>query len=238
MAGVDARWMRLGLLEPLALHASCNGLAAVQTASDAPIVLWAQANSAVCLGTGLAAPQVRAAVPGRRASPGDLVWVDAKQHVFVLIAPLRFAPGRPARWVSWALAPVIATYRLFGLPAYVNGEEIWLHGRSIAGSRTASIGTCAVIASSFLPCLHAARLADSDRAASADFHLWLREGLSLESSERMGAGALPMHRDLEETFRERISSHYGWRFESDWPTSAEALAIDKARRELEAPIAV
>ncbi|TMI03473.1 MAG: hypothetical protein E6H39_00485, partial [Betaproteobacteria bacterium] len=59
-----------------------------------------------------------------------LLWGQGDgQYLFALIAPKRIAPGREARWVSWALAPAIATYRQFGLPAYLDGESICLHGQ-------------------------------------------------------------------------------------------------------------
>ena len=44
---------------------------------------------------------------------------------------------------------MVATYRQFGVPAYVDGE-LYLHGRDIAQSRALALGECAVIASSFL----------------------------------------------------------------------------------------
>ena len=80
-----------------------------------------------------------------------LLWAQCEsEYLFALAAPRRLAPGRVARWVSWALAPAIATYRQFGLAAYLEDESIWLHGRRIAGSRVRAIGECAVVASSFL----------------------------------------------------------------------------------------
>ena len=84
------------------------------------------------------------------ASP-VLLWAPMEaQFRFALIAPRRLAPGRATRWLSWGLAPAVATYRQFGLAAYLEGEAIWLHGRRIAGSTVQAIGDCAVIASSFL----------------------------------------------------------------------------------------
>src|SRR4030095_10216619 len=74
---------------------------------------------------------------------------EAARYVFALVAPLKFAPGRPQRWLSWGLAAAAATYRQFGVPAYLDGE-LYLHGRDIAQSRAAAMGECAVIASSFL----------------------------------------------------------------------------------------
>jgi hypothetical protein len=91
-----------------------------------------------------------AAVQAKSAAPA-LLWAHAPAHyLFALIAPRRLAPGRVARWFSWALAPAIATYRQFGLPAYLEDDAIWLHGRRIADSRVRAIGECAVVASSFL----------------------------------------------------------------------------------------
>ena len=96
----------------------------------------------------LARAQSRCAVP-------ILVWgEEAARYPFALIAPLKFAPGRRERWLSWGLAAAVATYRQFEVPAYLDGE-LFLHGRDIAQSRAAALGECAVIASSFLmrfPC--------------------------------------------------------------------------------------
>ena len=90
-----------------------------------------------------------AAVQSRAAAP-ILLWAEeAARYPFALIAPLKFAPGRKDRWLSWGLASALATYRQFGVPAYLDGE-IYLHGRDIASSKVAALGECAVIASSFL----------------------------------------------------------------------------------------
>src|SRR5438552_3357144 len=90
-----------------------------------------------------------AAVQARGAAP-ILLWAEeAARYPFALIAPLNFAPGRKDRWLSWGLASAVATYRQFGLPAYMDGE-IYLHGRDIASSKVTAIGECTVIASSFL----------------------------------------------------------------------------------------
>src|SRR5919206_1724187 len=90
-----------------------------------------------------------AAVQARTAAP-ILLWAEeAARYLFALIAPLKYAPGRRDRWLSWGLASAVATYRQFEVPAYLDGE-LYLHGRDIAASRVAAIGECVVIASSFL----------------------------------------------------------------------------------------
>lgn len=84
------------------------------------------------------------------ASPIVLWGEGEDSYPFALIAPLRLAPGNRLRWASWGLAPAVAAYRQFGLPAYLNDNELCLHGRRIADSVAEAIGGCLVVASSFL----------------------------------------------------------------------------------------
>jgi hypothetical protein len=205
-----ARWIRLGLVEPLDLHASYAGLAATLPPDAAPIVLWAQAGKQLCL---------------CRESGDRLAWAEELQHVFVVIAPARLAPGRASRWIAWALSPAVAAYRDFGQHAYLNGSEIWLHGRKIACSSAVAIGGCAVVASSF-------PFADCvEMAPERGFRRWLRSGLALAPTEWTVDGDAPPERMLEATLRARIEAQHGWQFENSWPTAAERVAIGEARRE-------
>ena len=90
-----------------------------------------------------------AAQQDARATP-ILAWAETGPHyLFALIAPRRLAPGRPKRWLAWALAPAVATYRQYGLSACLD-EGISLHGAQIAAASVREIGECVVIASSFL----------------------------------------------------------------------------------------
>lgn len=117
---MKARWIRLGAIGQLEFDAAYASIAAAQPRSAAPVLLWA------------------AHFAGEPA-----------RYPFALIAPLKFAPGRVQRWRSWGLAAAVATYRQFGVPAYLN-DELFLHGRDIAQSRALALGDCAVVASSFL----------------------------------------------------------------------------------------
>jgi hypothetical protein len=121
---MKARWIRLGMIGEAQFDGACAALAAAQPRSAAPVLLWGGHFSA--------------------HFPDE-----AARYPFALIAPLKFAPGRVRRWLAWGLAAAVATYRQFGVPAYLNGE-LCLHGRDIAQSRAAALGECAVIASSFL----------------------------------------------------------------------------------------
>jgi hypothetical protein len=93
---------------------------------------------------GLAAAQPRSAPP-------ILLWGEAEaRYPFALIVPLRLAPGKRARWPSWGLAPAVAAYRQFEVPAYLNEGDLWLHGRRISASVVETLGECLVVASSFI----------------------------------------------------------------------------------------
>ena len=100
-----------------------------------------------------------------RASPAVL-WARAADSglAFALVVPLRLAPGRAVRWRSWALAPLIATYRAFGVRAYLDGDRVCRSGRGIAQSEAAAVGCCAGIAASFLPRLPEAGAAWTERS--------------------------------------------------------------------------
>jgi len=95
---------------------------------------------------GLAAAQSRASAP-------IVAWRggSGRSHAFAFIVPRRLAPGRSRRWPAWALSPAVAAYRMLGIPAYLEGAEIRLHGRRLAGGGAEPVGECALIAADF-PC--------------------------------------------------------------------------------------
>ena len=126
-----ARWIGIGVPETASLRTLCEGLAQTQARDADPIVIWGKTSAHLCLCDGI-----------------DEVWVDEGQHVFVLIVPLRLAPGRSRRWIAWALAPAIAACRVLGVRAYFEGRDLWVAGRRAAGAGCATIGACAVIVSS------------------------------------------------------------------------------------------
>ncbi|MEO8718896.1 MAG: hypothetical protein ABI423_11825 [Burkholderiales bacterium] len=97
-------------------------------------------------------PALCAAVASAQPAGGEpvLLWLRLREAcAFALIAPRRLAPGRARHWLAWGAMPAVATCRLFGLPAYLEGESIWLHGRREADLRAAHMGECAVIEGAF-----------------------------------------------------------------------------------------
>lgn len=96
--------------------------------------------------TGFARAQASASAPA-------VLWarVDDDRHAFSVIAPLKHLPGRHTRWRSWALAPLVATYRQCGLSAYYDADRICLSGQPITGVSAAAVGDCAVVVADFAP---------------------------------------------------------------------------------------
>ena len=128
--GIAARWIRLGPSGAHDLRAACGGLAISQPRRAAPIVLWGRASAAIA---------------------GELLYAEEGHFTFVLIAPLGLAPGRASRWRAWGLAPALATYRQFGVRAYLDEDVLCLNGHRIGESGALALGGCALVAGSFLP---------------------------------------------------------------------------------------
>jgi len=121
---LPARWIRLGRPATRgAMMTACAGFARAQTAEAPPAALWA-----------------------RLDDDGE----DGR-HVFAIVAPLKFVPGRSTRWRAWALAPLVAAYRQHGLCAYADADRICLNGRPITGVEASDAGVCAVIVADFVP---------------------------------------------------------------------------------------
>lgn len=230
----SARFVDTGVLAPAAFHATYAGIAAAGSA--APVVVWGRARAHISLG----ACQSRSAELASgldvetvvRPLGGGAVWVDEAQYCFVLIVPLAAAPPRPAQWAQWGLAPALATFHHFGLPVGRRGEDLWLNGRKIAGSGTATIGRCAVLASSFLMRFPVERFARSIASPSPAFGAWLRHGLRQAMTDWSSHAPPPVPAQLRRVFRRAVELRFGWRLEDSCPTAAENAARDEALSEM------
>jgi hypothetical protein len=146
---------------------------------------------------GLAAPQELGGAAQSIAtlqSPGAqpiVLWGRQDDgHGFALVVPLRLAPGKRRRWSAWALSPAIAAYRHIGLPAYLDGAEIRLHGKRIAQSSIALIGASVVAASGFLARFPAEPYLEAlFRARIEAQHGWQFESSWLSAPERDAVSA-------------------------------------------------
>jgi len=85
-----------------------------------------------------------------KASPIVLWGEGGDEYRFAVLAPVRIAPGRRSRWPAWGLAPAVAAYRQFGLPACLDEDGIRLHGRPISGCVVEAVGECALVACALL----------------------------------------------------------------------------------------
>jgi hypothetical protein len=81
-----------------------------------------------------------------RSSPAVL-W--AREIGLALVVPLKFAPGRPQRWRSWGLSPLVAAFRQEGLRAYLEDDGVWAGGRRLASGEAWAAGACVVVVARF-----------------------------------------------------------------------------------------
>jgi len=132
----------------------------------------------------------RLAVAQSRHAAPILLWGEGEaSYPFALIAPLRLLPGKRWRWAPWGLAAAVAAYRQFGVPAYLNDGELWLHGRRIAETAVETIGECVGIRSAFLLQFPASCVATPSRELEQAFRLRLeaQHGWQFEHSWPSGA---------------------------------------------------
>ena len=104
---------------------------------------------------GLAAMRTACAGFARAQAGGSTpaaLWagMEDDRHAYSIVAPLKHLPGRRTRWRSWALAPLVATYRSCGLSAYTDADRICLSGQPITGVSAAAVGDCAVVVADFV----------------------------------------------------------------------------------------
>jgi len=190
----QARWVRLELGDPLEQWPAGAALSHVQARDSAPIVLWSRFDA---------------------SREGDA------QFGFAFIVPVHLAPGKTVRWPAWALSPAVATYREFGLRAYLDGADIRVQGCELGSGRAARVNGCAVVAARLKTCLRE----HTAVARGAEFRVWLRERLGLALTQ-WDDDALP-ERAFEAALRARIEAQHEWQFENSWPDAAEQQAIGK-----------
>lgn len=211
-------------------------MAQATAADGAPVLMWGSAGAHICIGQSQdplleLAPRIPVPVV-RRPLGGGVVWVDERQCSYVLIMPLALAPRRPADWSAWALQPAVAVFRWFGLQVAVRDGDLWLNGRKIAGSGAATIGHCAVVASSFL--LRFPREAFAGCiAGSADFRNWLLEGLATTVTDWETHAVVPPVTELREAYAAAVGQTFGWNLQKSELSAAESAAVADAHVELE-----
>jgi lipoate-protein ligase A len=236
---IAARFIDVGVLEPAWFHATYTGIALAMEDGAPPVVVWGRARPHISLGQSQAAevelaPHVDVPVV-RRPLGGGAVWVDENQHCYVLVAPLSRVPPRPADWFEWGLKPAVATYRRFCLAVGRVDQDLWLKGRKIAGSGAATIGACAVLASSFLIRFPAQRFARCVNSPSVAYREWLAAGLSATMTDWESHQRPPVAALLRRAYRAAIRCEVGWSLGTSTLRASERVMRQAALQELTEP---
>jgi lipoate-protein ligase A len=234
-----ARWIDLGVVDPIAFHAAYAGLADAQAPGADPLVVWGRARAHLCLGQSQGRCELDDAIEApvvRRPLGGGAVWVDEDQCCYAIVVPLEVAPRHHEDWYAWALAPAIATFHAFGLEVERRSEDLWLANRKIAGSGAATIGRCAVVASSFLLRFPRERFAASVATPDPGFRTALQEALGAAMTDWSSHATPPDEGSLATTFRDALRDTLGWTAVASSPATGERAAIETWREDLAAPI--
>lgn len=226
----------MGCCDAWEYHATYAGVAEVMQPGDLPVVVWGRPQAHFCLGQHQSAAAELIRDPGvpvvRRPLGGGGVWLDTNQACVVLVAPREFFPARPADWFDHALSPIVRVYREAGLPAAMEAQDIWLHGRKLAGSGAATIGAAGLVGSSFLLSFPAGRFVQLVAAPSAGFRLWLADALRASLASWSQHAPVPDWEWLSMVYRRAANAEFGWRWEQSRLTDDERAARDGWRAEL------
>lgn len=243
---VEARWIDLGGLEPLDLHATYTGVAAAQEDRSAPILLWGRARqghisigASQCATEELNLDQCREqGIPViQRPLGGGNVWIDEHQPCLFVVLPRAFAPHRHPELFSLCLAPLIDVYRSYGLSAHQVGvQDLWSEGRKILGSGAATIGRSMVFGTSFLLRFDVRRFAGLMHCESENTRQWLIELLETGVTDWLSEGVTPDVAELARRVKGRFEQRMDWRLSDASLSQTEREVIEEAREELSEPL--
>ena len=213
-----ARWIEIDASTPQAFHDTYRYAAEAQPINAAPMIFWGVPAPHICLGLHQSraaelSPTCSVAV-ARRALGGGAVWLDRSQYCFVIVGAANDW-GAPRDWFARGLAPLIETYRGFGLAVARQGRDAWLDGKKIAGSGAATIGHGAVFASSFLLRFDAQSFLDAIDCPSAEYRDMLRVALQTGMTSWAAHVEPPAQMDIKERFRQAVAESFQWSIEDD-----------------------
>lgn len=222
-----ARWIEVGATTPQRFHDLYRDAAAAQPRGAEPIIFWGKPQPHICLGAHQSrAAELDPACPysiAQRPLGGGTVWLDARQYCFIMVVP---APtwGAPAAWFNRGLAPLIDTYRTFGLYVEQRGRDVWLQGKKIAGSGAATIGSSAVLGSSFMLDFDGHSFAEAIKCPSCQYRLMLRKALTGAMTSWQEHALAPPESEIRTAFRKHICGRLGWTVYDDELRPSECVA--------------
>jgi|GEM_PF-441351 len=236
------RWLDLGALKPLALHAAYAGVAQAMGDESAPVLIWARADRPhVSLGASQSAAAeldlgaCRAAGVELVARPlgGGTVLIDPAQYGLFLVVPRRRLADRHAALFAACLPAMAAVLGDFGLQAQpVGATDVWVGGRKLVGSGAATIGRALVFGASFLVRFEAELFARLVHCPSAGFRRWLAEALAEGLTGWAEQGEAPGETELAAAVRRRFASALACDWQDAPLSAAEHAALEQARAEL------
>ncbi|MHB8347328.1 MAG: lipoate--protein ligase family protein [Acidiferrobacterales bacterium] len=239
---VPARFLDLGTLAPDALHAAYHGLALAQDGQAQPVLAWARSATAhVCIGQSQSARAeldleacAQAGVPVvRRPLGGGTVLVDGDQRCVFFILPVAFAAARPASIFGYCLAPLVRTFRSFGIDVRPVGRaDLWAADAKITGSGAATLGRCMVFGSSFVLRFPDELFCSLLNVPSPGFRIWLREILPVAFTSWERLGNVPSDAELAGALCAAVAATLGWNLRADTPSEDERRAMCEAADEL------
>lgn len=229
-----ARWIEIGATTPQQFHDLYRDAAAAQPRNAEPIIFWGKPQPHICLGAHQScAAELDPACPhpiAQRSLGGGTVWLDPRQYCFIMVVP---APtwGAPVAWFDSGLAPLIDTYRTFGLGVERRGRDVWLRGRKIAGSGAATIGSSALLGSSFMLQFDDHSFADAIKCPSCQYRSMLRKALTGAMTSWQAHATPPSESEIRMAFRHHVCERFGWAVYDDDLHTSERLTADDADEE-------
>ncbi|MBI1776568.1 MAG: lipoate--protein ligase family protein [Proteobacteria bacterium] len=240
------RVIDFGYASAIQSHALYHGLAAAFAAGDASVLslvspiephisiglhqdLAHEIDEAYCAGRGL--PVIR------RRLGGGAAYLDRDQLFFHFILPGAGALEPPAALFARTMAPVIETYRTFGIEArYQPPGDIVVGQRKIGACAGAAIGDASVVIGSFMFDFDAATMASALRAPSEEFRAILRAALEERiTTMRALLPAVPGRDEVKRRFLGECARAFGLPVEISQPSVPEARAIQAAAEALLEP---
>ncbi len=163
----------------------------------------------------------------RRRLGGGAVYIDERQLIFHFVFPRRTVPPGPLNLYPYFIAPVLSTYRDFGIAALTRPpSDIHVAGRKIGGTAAALWREAVVLGGSFLFDFDGALFARSLKVPSLQFREKLERALEEHmTSMRRLLREPPSRASVKARFSHHAARSFGLEAFADDPRPQEMAAI-------------